>query len=287
MLKSHPADEPETLSGETLSTASQTRVTPEELSQALTAIEARRQAEASRLAGTIPISQVVSELNLDSTPEEILTEVQVQRARADQAKAAQEAEAKTPSVARQVVQTGYTAFQQAAAQRRQARPRRKGLAGVGIAGLVLFVTFGPLFHHTRHAPAVSHEMQALSLVSDNTPVFGDLATVQQIASGTPPTLIRVHRGDDLDNSWRLIKHDGQVYVQAYTLPVTEQAIKAGGKPFRLYNDDNAGQLKGEHYTDITLPLKSLHWDDSRSTDEGWGEITVSQVHPDSRIWENW
>ena len=80
MLKSHPADEPETLSGETLSTASQTRVTPEELSQALTAIEARKQAEASRLAGTIPISQVVSELNLDSTPEEILTEVQVQRA---------------------------------------------------------------------------------------------------------------------------------------------------------------------------------------------------------------
>ena len=264
--------------------AEQVRVTPEELSQALASIEERKQAEAGRLAGTIPIDQAVSELHLDSTSEEIWAEVQAQRARTAQAKAAQEAKAKTPSLTRQAMQSGYAAFQQAA-QQRQARPRRHGFAGIGIAGLVLFVVLGP-FHHTHHAPAVSHETQALSLISDNTPVFGDLATVQQIASGTPPAQIRVHLGDDIGNSWRLIKHGGQVYVQAYTLPVTEQAIKSG-TPFRLYNDNNAGQLERKHYTDISLPLQSLHWDDSRSTDGDWGEITVSHARPDSHIWENW
>ena len=266
--------------------AEQVRVTPEELSHALASIEERKQAEAGRLAGTIPIDQAVSELHLDSTSEEILAEVKAQRARTDQAKEAQQAP-KPPSLALVAVQSGYAALQRASAQRRQNRAQRKDLAGVDIAIAVVFVTLGSVFHHTHHAIAVSHETQTLSAVSDNTPVFGDLATVQQVASGTSPGQIRVHLGDDIGNSWRLIKHDGQVYVQAYTLPVAEQAIKAGGKPFRLYNDDNAGQLKGEHYTDITLPLKSLHWDDSRSTDEGWGEITVSQVHPDSRIWENW
>jgi len=283
MLKSLPADEPETLSGETFSTASQTRVTPEELSQALTAIEARKQVEANRLAGTIPINQAVSELNLDSTPEEILVEVQAQRAQAASRHNIPVPAFHPPaSLTRQAVQAGYAAYQKT----RDSGRRVPRWTGVAVVGVVLFSIFSG-HHHPSPRLHSAPVFETLTQVPENTPVYGDMATVQEIATGTPPAQVRVSLGNDVDNSWRLIKHGGQVYVQAYTLPVTEQAIKAGGKPFRLYNDDNAGQLKGEHYTDITLPLKSLHWDDSHSTDEGWGEITVSQVHPDSRIWENW
>ena len=46
------------------------RVTPQELTDAMAAIEARRQAD----AGMIPIDQAVSELHLDSTSDEIWAE---------------------------------------------------------------------------------------------------------------------------------------------------------------------------------------------------------------------
>ena len=57
--------------------AAQTRVTGEELARALTQIEARKEAEAQRLAGTIPLGQAVAELGLKVTPEELLAEVPI------------------------------------------------------------------------------------------------------------------------------------------------------------------------------------------------------------------
>ena len=64
----------------------QKRITPEELTTALAAIEAhkreetlRREEEARYLAHTLPIGQAVSDLSLDATPEEIWAEVQAQR----------------------------------------------------------------------------------------------------------------------------------------------------------------------------------------------------------------
>jgi len=69
--------------------ASQRRVTPQELTRALAAIEtkkeeaARRQEEEERsVAGTITLGEAVEELGLESTPEEIWAEVQAQHAQA-------------------------------------------------------------------------------------------------------------------------------------------------------------------------------------------------------------
>lgn len=61
--------------------AAQVRVKAEELAQALAAIELRRQEEARRLEGTVVIGDAVQELQLDVTPDELLAEVQAQRAR--------------------------------------------------------------------------------------------------------------------------------------------------------------------------------------------------------------
>lgn len=150
--------------------------------------------------------------------------------------------------------------------------------------------------HRHHSVQVSYPvpalisspapvLESLAQVPENIPFYGDMATLQQIAGGS--SAVQVHQSNDLRNSWRLIKHGGQVYVQAHTLPMTEKQIKTPGGQIKLYNNDNAGDLAGVHYADITLPLKSLHWADSQNTDEGWGEITVSQVHPDAHVWENW
>ncbi len=58
--------------------ATQQRVTAEELARAVSALDEARAAE--QISGTAPIGQVVQELNLDATPEEIWAQVQVQRA---------------------------------------------------------------------------------------------------------------------------------------------------------------------------------------------------------------
>ena len=81
----------EALTQEPERTLSQHRVTPEELTRALAAIEARqqkaarlqeaeREAEQAYLSVTIPVEDAVRELNLETTPEEIWAEVQEQRA---------------------------------------------------------------------------------------------------------------------------------------------------------------------------------------------------------------
>ncbi len=65
--------------------AASQRVTAEELSRAVSALDEARAAE--QISGTAPIGQVVEELSLDATPEEIWAQVQRQRAE-DAAKAA-------------------------------------------------------------------------------------------------------------------------------------------------------------------------------------------------------
>jgi len=56
--------------------AAQVRVTPEELATALSRIEARKDAGQRHADGTIPIGEAVQQLGLDTTPEEVLAEVQ-------------------------------------------------------------------------------------------------------------------------------------------------------------------------------------------------------------------
>ncbi len=62
--------------------AAQIRVTSEELAQAINALGASREEDARRLAGTVPIGEVIRELKLEATPEEIWAQVQRQRAEA-------------------------------------------------------------------------------------------------------------------------------------------------------------------------------------------------------------
>ncbi len=77
--------------------AASQRVTAEELSRAVSALDETRAAE--QISGTAPIGQVVEELNLDATPEEIWAQVQRQRAE-DAAKAASVPKARVSPAAR-------------------------------------------------------------------------------------------------------------------------------------------------------------------------------------------
>ena len=97
--------------------ASQQRITPEEMSVALAALESRREEEAQRMAGTVPIGQAVQELGLDVTPEQVWEQVQAQRA------AAAPKAVSAPSVVTPLSAAQETPVTQGAARHRRRRWR--------------------------------------------------------------------------------------------------------------------------------------------------------------------
>ena len=100
------------------SSAGQVRVTAEELAAAINALEADRERETRLLEGTVPIGQVVREMGLKATPEELWARIQVQRA-------------------------------QAAARGRGHRAVRAWLAGAGLAWTLLLTALGGGFGQGR------------------------------------------------------------------------------------------------------------------------------------------
>ena len=203
MLKSQEADEPETFTGESLSSAPQPRVTPDELSQALAAIEARRQAEANRLAGTIPIDQAVSELHLDATSEEIWVEVQAQRAK----EAARREQRRQEKAARKA-----QAAQQAVAPRPM---RRRGWTRFIVPVLVGWVLFHngliPYFgSHPTHTAAPI--LRSLAQVPDGQEVYADDSALAQVSAGKSLAQITISE-NATGNRWPLVKMGGHVYLR--------------------------------------------------------------------------
>lgn len=63
--------------------AAQVRVTPEELAVALNVLETEKQEAARHRESTVPIGEVVSEMNLEVTPDEVWAQVQKQRRQAE------------------------------------------------------------------------------------------------------------------------------------------------------------------------------------------------------------
>ncbi|MGI4788308.1 MAG: DUF3060 domain-containing protein [Janthinobacterium lividum] len=117
--------------------AAQARVTPDELNAALKALDADKQQVARLEASTVPIREVVDELHLDATPEQIWAQVQKQRAQKEQTLPVEE---RSSGVTKKVV------------TRRVLRGWREIKGWVWVlfwcsGGLGLF-TLSPLFHHS-------------------------------------------------------------------------------------------------------------------------------------------
>jgi hypothetical protein len=266
MLKSHQTDEPEALS-----TASQTRVTPEELAQALAAIETRKQAEANRLAGTILIHQAVAELNLDSTPEEILAEVQAQRAKAAAAQ-------------REQMRREQETHREQEIQQRFIAPRtkrRRGWTGFIVPMLALWVLAhnGLIPHFGSHMThAAVPVVRPLIQVPDGQEVYADDSALVQLSKGKSPSQITVST-NATGNRWTLVKIGGHVYLRGY-IADTDSLLPLRGNALHIYNDANSGELEGIKTSHITLRVDSIQLDKSGG-DHDFSEITVPNFQPDA------
>jgi len=267
--------------------APQARVTPEELSEALAAIEGRKQAEASHLAGTIPIEQAVSELHLDSSPEEIWAEVQAGRAKA---KAARQAQIRQEQARQQQAQQQQAQQQQAAPQWVTAPPRpkrRRGLRRIflPLLGIWTVFHFGIVPSIFSHHPVAVHpvaihkaQMTSLSQIPDGTEVYADSAALVQLSEGKPLTQVSVDKTQG-SNIWTVLKRGGHVYLRGYILQ-TPSLKAVTGESLNVYNTDNSGELHHEETSAITLRVDDTPLQKSGGDDSSYSEATLPNFQPD-------
>lgn len=198
MLQQEPQEQAASTPPAPETPAAQIRVTSEELAQAINALEARKDEAARHLAGTVSIGEVVQELNLEATPEEVWAQVQKQRARKASEDAAVETAAaqKEQATAAQAVAAAQAAAAQAVAAARSAaqsaqagaqvyaRPRRRGRWWVPL-GIGLLIYAGVHGNHV-HIPATAKG----AVISGNNRTLTSATQGKAVAvSGDKDTLI--------------------------------------------------------------------------------------------------
>ncbi len=271
------------------------RVTPDELSQALAAIESRKQAEAAHLAGTIPIDQAVSDLHLDSTSDEIWAEVQAQRAKAAAAQEAKQRGSEQQQEAKP--QKGALPFQVTPAPllrlqsgKSGVRPRgwRRLIAPVLVIGVLMGTGviphsftphgFSPSLLTKGHSPTAAPVLKPLSAFPDGKEVYADDAALIQISEGKPAAQVIVSQNPS-GSRWTLVKTSGHVYLRGY-IAETDSLKSLAGKALNIYNDNNSGELDGESVSEVTLPVDNVPLEKSGGN-EDYSEVTVLNFQPNS------
>ena len=209
--------------------AAQVRVTPEELAAAVTALQIRKEGQ----PGTIAIGDAVEELGLDVTPEEVLVEVQARR-------------------------------QAAPKKKRQVRGQRFVLA-LGLAGVLLGAVLGEdawlHLHDSSDMAQTDANLTPVSLKLDPNLTVGDtsgkIEMLSEVGDNQPVRCTFDNQSSTLQyyypNSsalWRLVKHDGKIYVRGWMLNVSSKVMAEDGVD--VATENNSG-----FNVPITLPLDSF------------------------------
>jgi hypothetical protein len=201
------------LQGQEERPAAQVRVTAEELAQAVAAVESRDTAVAMQHAETISLGDAVNQLGLHTTPEELLAEIQVRRAKLPV----------DPRLERK--------------QRRRRLLVRTGIALSLAANMFLLFCVVVLNNavvarqgmasrlarqsYTTESPNSSAGEIRLSSLDDRETAYVDLYTLYGLAHGKslaqeegyPNQSVSQLRGPQ----WEIIKLDGKLYVKAWAI----------------------------------------------------------------------
>lgn len=255
--------------------AAQVRVTTKELADAMASLQARKEAAARRMEGSIPLGEAIQELQLDATPEELLAEVQALRAR------------QTPSPSRLSVRTLLNALMPAL--------------------LILLGTsfFFGITHHVNEpnepqtpeaitiaAPTPSTlavSAPAATLVQDNSGPTPVLRTLGEVPNQRPvlSSLSQTEASVAFVNfsnpalAWTLIKHDGQIYVRGWMPNMSRQAMVTGDVEILPAKGDISASYAP---IPVTLRLDSLRCLPGHGDDVS---IVAHGVQPDSHFREAW
>lgn len=245
-----------------------TRVTAEEFSEAVTALEARRLEQARHVQNTVAIGAVVDELDLDITAEEILAEVHAQRATRQQRRARPRFVWDTLLLAIflgsaiWLVRTLDAGMETATLTSTEPRDVRVAVGG-GRTSIVKTLSEIP------DGQAVLCSDAAL----DELLVSGHFSSEQSVA-------------DEAEGRWILLKHDGFVYLRGWVpIAMSDRALKAGD--LRFYASPQAIRAANAAHRrppmPLTLKMESIRWNGEGG--DGWR--TLSDIGLDSHAREEW
>ena len=263
----------------------QTRVRPEELAQALAAIEARREQSAREAAGTIPIGEAVQQLGFDATPEEVWTEVQAQRVKRVRPtpRASRNGTAWLVGTTFAVLVLGGLGHEWLCPDSSPPQPPSQLVAPPPVKQPGVMNQNISVMEHTPGGPLV----ELLSEVPEGHPV---LCSYDDASKITPGYLARSDGSPSpqpgYSNSvrWTLIKHDGKVYLRGWSRNrVSNGALNV--VEMTLYSKRS---IAGVSAVPVTLRLGSFDSDISQGS-YGAGDdaeaIRVTDIYPDGHLWE--
>lgn len=228
-------DSPET----PLQTAAQVRVTPEELASALSRLEARKDAGQRHADGTIPIGEAVQQLGIETTPEEVLAEVQAGRQKVTLRKQ------RLPLGQRLVLALGLSGV----------------LLGLALDGNALVQMRSRQWTPPASVGSVPHSilLSPNLLVSDSSGKLVDFSTVKDdrpvqcnlVESYNQVRSYQWTSSSDPQNTWTLIKHGGHVYVRGWIGNISPDVLETSGTEVFPH------QIQPNRMVPITLPLRGF------------------------------
>ena len=241
--------------------AAKVRVTPEELAAAITRLEARKDSHQHQADGTVAIGDVVQELSLTLSPEDIEAEINQQRA-----------------------------------ERSSVKTRRKGdtrgfrllAVAIGIAWISTFSSQLP-----RQPPGMSTlSASSTLLVQDSIRGGKILRTLGEMPNDKPVLCMfdqTYNSGftsySEPRDAWIIIKHDGKVYLRGWTERMSYAAQRAAGK-ITIYDDPNNNYSPGidAARVPITIPLDGFKCVEDQSS---INYVLAADVHLDKHAYEKW
>ena len=267
----HHEDSPQNIPAAPPFPAAQVRVTPEELAAAVARLETRK----AGTDGKIAIGEAVRELSLDSTPEEVLAEVQAGR----------QAQATTAPLKKK---------------------QRLGLRLAATATLLAFLvgSSSVLMVHRSPIPATAIVSPAINLSPPNPQsasipapttllvrdAAGKIDLLSEVPDHQPVSAVLTSTGDAVQwtnfspspVTWTLIKHEGRVYLRGWIADTSDAALRVSSvqiHPTRAYD-----LATGLHPVPVTLPLNGFRVMPGLTND---GMITADTLQPDAHFREKW
>jgi hypothetical protein len=255
------------------------RITAEELSRAVAAVEARRAAHASFQAGTITVGEAIRELDLEAKPEEIWAEIAATR------------------------RAHGVGIRNAALPVRTAK-FRKGLVVAGVLLTSTWLVATVLIHGqtvTPQAPAsalnagpnavadfqVTEKTSAGPVVKEFSEIADDhpiaipayqLQNMIQFDSTVDPSSVAAP-----ENMWTVVKHRGALYIQGYLgLPMSPRAMQNGPVTIWNVNPQHAGITTSDNSTAHPVPI-TLDADKIKHGTLISYEVLLPTVSPDAIV----
>ena len=242
--------------------ATKYRVTPQELTEAVTRVELRHAAAMNETADTLTLGEAVEQLHLAMSPEELLEEVRLLRENAKASAATQE---------KLAAKTASKAFALASIRIRRWKLGLLTFAILGVPSLIFFLML-PIsrFLLSSHERQVSAPMSAIQNgVEAMTFKFGEMKDDQIFTMSTQGIMAIANKPNNampvssapytMPNSkfvWRVVKWRGETFVLgSVEKPVTEAALDSGSFDLRNFYEDPTANANFNGMQQVRIPVQ--------------------------------